>query len=481
MSDQQETIQTQVVEAMLDRVRHIHFVGIGGSGMSGIADVMVNLGFSVSGSDIKDSAVTQDLQKKGVQIHLGHHPSNIEGADAVVVSTAINRENPEVAAAIDQQIAVIRRAEMLAELMRFRFGIAVAGTHGKTTTTSLMATVFAEAGRSPTFVIGGRLNSAKANAKLGTGKYLIAEADESDGTFLMYRPMIGVITNIDEDHMETYGDDFAKLKEAFVQFVHNLPFYGLAVICADDENVREIIPSLSRPTLTYGFDERCDIYATDVQYADIHSHFVVNDKRQDRSFPISLRLPGRHSVLNALAVIAVALDQGVEPTAIQKALDKFEGIGRRFYTVHDVQLPGAGHVTVVDDYGHHPTELEAVIQAARTAWPDRRLVLAFQPHRYTRTRDAFEGFVAATEKADLLLLTEVYAAGEEPISGADGKALVRAIRARRKVEPIFIEDVNELPQVMQPLLREGDVVLMMGAGSIGQVVAKIQEKQSIAK
>ncbi len=469
----------RATEAMLDRIKQIHFVGIGGSGMSGIADVLVNLGFSVSGSDIRQSAVTDDLQAKGTKLFIGHSAKNIGDADVVVVSTAIDRENPEVAAALDARVAVIRRAEMLAELMRFRFGIAIAGTHGKTTTTSLMSTVFAEAGRKPTFVIGGRLNSVNANAKLGSGKYLIAEADESDGTFLLYRPMIGVITNIDEDHMDTYGGDFNKLKEAFIEFVHNLPFYGLAVVCADDANVRAILPELSRPLRTYGFDKENDIFASNLNYSDIESRFTVNDKTSLNKFDVTLRLPGRHSVLNALAVIAVALDQGVRPEEIQAALEKFEGIGRRFSIQNDVKLPDGSTLTVVDDYGHHPTELKAVLSAARTAWPTRRLVLAFQPHRYTRTRDSFEEFVAVSDLCDVLFLTEVYAAGEDHIAGADGKALAKAIRARQKLEPIFVSEVESLPELMASVLKDDDVLLMMGAGNIGQVVANIQQQRKI--
>lgn len=466
-------------EFMTDRVKHIHLIGVGGSGMSGIADVLVNMGYAISGSDIRESAVTQDLINKGAKIYIGHDKQNISGADVVVVSTAIDSSNPEVAAALDGRIPVIRRAEMLAELMRFRFGIAVAGTHGKTTTTSLMATVFAEAGRRPTFVIGGRLNSAKANAKLGSGKYLIAEADESDGTFLLYRPLVGVITNIDEDHMETYGGEFAKLKEAFIQFVHNLPFYGLAVVCADDPNVREILPALSRPVVTYGLEASCDIHATDVSYADINSTFTVVDSIRHNRFDVTLRLPGRHSVLNALAVISVALDQGIEPATIQQALSQFEGIGRRFQTVHDVRLPGGGKATVIDDYGHHPTEITAVLKAARAAWPDRRLVLAFQPHRFTRTRDAFDDFVAAVENVDVLFVTKVYAAGEDHIPSADGKSLVRAIRMRQRIEPIYASEVSDLPGAMAAVLEDGDVLLMMGAGDIGKVVADIQTRRSI--
>jgi UDP-N-acetylmuramate--alanine ligase len=459
---------------MTDRMRRvgvIHLVGIGGAGMGGIAEVLVNLGYRVQGSDLRANAVTARLAKMGVKVFIGHAAGQVAGADVVVVSTAVASGNPELAAAQDARIPIVRRAEMLAELMRFRQGIAVAGTHGKTTTTSLVASVLAEGGLDPTFVIGGQLKSAGANAKLGTGRYLVAEADESDASFLHLQPVIAIVTNVDNDHLVTHGGDFEKLKQSFVEFLHNLPFYGLAVLCSDDPVVRELLPLVGRPMIRYGLGEDADLRATALEQRGAQTRFQV-ERAGRKPLPVTLNLPGRHNVRNALAAIAVATELEIDDAAIQRALAAFEGIGRRLETIGDVATP-AGRVTIVDDYGHHPTEIEATIEAARQAWPDRRLVLAFQPHRYTRTYDLIDDFGRVLSAADALLVTEVYAAGEEPIANADGRAICRAVRGRGHIEPVFVEDVHELAAALAGVIADQDVVLTMGAGSIGAVAHEL--------
>jgi len=447
--------------------RTIHFVGIGGVGMGGIAEVLINLGYAVQGSDIKTSSVTARLEALGAAISLGHRAANLGSADVVVVSSAIAAGNPEVIEAERRRIPVIQRAEMLAEIMRFRYGVAVAGTHGKTTTTSLIASVLAEGGLDPTFVIGGRLASADANARLGSGMYLVAEADESDASFLHLQPMIAIVTNIDADHLTSYEGELSRLKQGFLEFLHNLPFYGLAIMCSDDANAAELIPGLGRRVLSYGFSERADVRATDIKPDGLASDFLVHRPGRD-PLPIRLNLPGRHNVLNALAAVAVALELDVEDAALIRAMAEFSGIDRRFQVLGTITT-AAGRVTFVDDYGHHPTEIAATIAAVRDAWPKRRLVVAFQPHRYTRTYELFDDFAQVLSGVDLLLLTEVYAAGEDPIAGADGKGLARAIRARGAVEPVFVEKVEDLAAVLAGVVRDDDVVLTLGAGSIGGV------------
>jgi UDP-N-acetylmuramate--alanine ligase len=456
---------------MKDRMRRIHtihFVGIGGSGMSGIAEVLLNLGYAVQGSDLKHGESTARLQQLGARVLIGHRAENVDGADVVVVSSAIDAANPEVARALADRIPVVKRAEMLGELMRFRYSIAVAGTHGKTTTTSLMASVLAEGGTDPTFVIGGRLKSAASNARLGAGEFLVAEADESDASFTHLQPMIAIVTNVDADHLGTHGGDFEKLKLSFVEFLHNLPFYGLAVVCNDDANARGLIPSIARPCLTYGFDESADVRAVNVERLAGRSKFTVLRPGGVPPLPVTLNLPGRHNVLNALAVISVATELEIEDAAIQRALAGFQGIERRLQWIADVAT-GAGRVTIVDDYGHHPTEIAATVEAARQGWPGRRVVLVFQPHRYTRTRDLLDEFAQVLAESDALVVAEVYAAGEAPIPGADGKALCRAIRSRGRVEPVLLKSLDGLPDALAGIVREGDVVLTMGAGHIGAV------------
>jgi len=458
------------------KVKRVHFVGVGGSGMSGIAEVMVNLGFEVSGSDLHDSPATQRLRALGARVHIGHDASNVAGANAVVVSTAVRPDNPEVAAARSKRIPVVPRAMMLAELMRLKQGVAVAGTHGKTTTTSLIASVLAEAGMDPTFVIGGRLEAAGSHAKLGSGEFIVVEADESDASFLYLQPVLAVVTNIDADHMETYGHDFGRLRQAFLEFVEHLPFYGMAVLCVDDSNVRSLIPIITKLVTTYGLSEQAQIRAVDIAETGEQMRFRVTRRAatngQEQQLPdlaVVLNLPGRHNVQNALAAIAVAMELGVADEAIVRALAGFKGVGRRFQRFGEVGLPGGGTLTLVDDYGHHPAEMAATIAAARGAYPQRRVVLAFQPHRYTRTRDCFEDFVRVLSSVDVLLLTEVYAAGETPIVAADGRALARAVRVAGKVEPVFVETVKELPAAILAAAKPGDVVITMGAGSIGTV------------
>jgi UDP-N-acetylmuramate--alanine ligase len=461
------------------KVKRVHFVGIGGSGMSGIAEVLLNLGFEVSGSDLNDTTVTQRLHKLGARVTQGHAADNIAAVDAVVVSSAVKDDNPEVVAARAHKIPVVPRALMLAELMRLKQGIAVAGTHGKTTTTSLVASVLAEAGMDPTFVIGGRLEAAGSHAKLGSGEFIVVEADESDASFLFLAPVLCVVTNIDADHMETYGHYFGRLRQAFLDFVQRLPFYGTAVLCVDDANVREIMPAVTKPITTYGLSEAANIRAVDLKPDAGRMRFrVVRSDARGKQLPdlaVTLNLAGAHNVLNALAAIAVGMEVGAPDAAIVKALADFKGVGRRFQRwgeiALDIKKPAGGHYTLVDDYGHHPAEMAATLAAARGAFPDRRVVLAFQPHRYTRTRDCFEDFVRVLSTVDVLLLTEVYAAGEAPIVTADGRALARAVRVQGKVEPIFVESVTAMPSAVSNAVRDGDVVLTMGAGTIGTVPA----------
>ena len=471
---QPNTSQLRHAAEAMGRMRHIHFVGIGGAGMSGIAEVMLNLGYHISGSDQKSGAVVRQLQEQGAKIEIGHKAENISGADAVVISSAVKEDNPEVAAARAERIPVVPRAEMLAELMRFRFGIAVAGTHGKTTTTSLVASLLAEGGLDPTFVIGGRLNSAGTNARLGTGEFLVAEADESDASFLYLQPTMAVVTNIDADHMTTYGGDFDRLRQTFIEFLHHLPFYGQAVLCIDDDEIRGLLPQLARPISTYGFSKDADLQAFDVSQKGLRTHFSVRFTADGSELPLILNMPGRHNVLNALAAIAVARDLGVDDASIARALERFEGIGRRFQ-VTEVCRTANGEVMLVDDYGHHPREVAATIAAIREGWPERRLVLAFQPHRYTRTQEQFDDFAQVLSQVDVLILTEVYAAGETPIAGADGRSLSRAIRTRGQVDPIFIDPVADLHELLSGLVQEGDVVAMMGAGDIGAMAAKMPQ------
>jgi len=461
---------------MRHKVKNIHFVGIGGSGMSGIAEVLLNLGFTVSGSDLADNATTKRLQGMGATVHQGHATEHLVNADVVVVSTAVNESNPEVAAARARKIPVIPRAMMLAELMRFRQGIAVAGTHGKTTTTSLVASILAEAGMDPTFVIGGRLEAANSNARLGAGEFIVVEADESDASFLHLSPVLAVVTNIDADHMETYGHDFERLKSAFVEFLQCLPFYGMAVLCVDDPNVRAILPRVTKPVMPYGFSEEARIRALNVRAEGGQMKFTVRRVNGiTTEFDITLNLTGTHNVLNALAAIAIASELNVADAAIVKALAEFKGVGRRFQRYGEVPAATGGHFTLIDDYGHHPVEMQAVISAARGAFPGRRLVLAFQPHRYTRTRDCFEDFVRVLSGADAVLLTEVYPAGEAPIVAADGRSLVRAVRVAGRIEPVFVESTADLPRAILDTAQADDVVIVMGAGSIGQVAAKTRE------
>jgi len=454
---------------MKHKVKRVHFVGIGGAGMSGIAEVLATQGYQVSGSDLAASAVTRRLAGLGVKIAIGHDARHVEGADAVVVSTAVAADNPEIAAARERGVPIVPRALMLAELMRLKTGIAVAGTHGKTTTTSLIASVLAEGDLDPTFVIGGRLLSADANARLGKGDFLVAEADESDASFLYLSPALAVITNIDADHMETYGHDFARLKRAFVDFALRLPFYGVVVLCIDDANVREIAPRIAKPTVTYGIADDAQLRATDVANAAGRMRFVARSAHMP-DLPVELNLPGVHNVRNALAAIAIGREVGVADTAIAKALADFRGVGRRFQRYGDVAQDG-GRYTLIDDYGHHPVEMAATIEAVRGSFPGRRLVLAFQPHRYTRTRDLFEDFVKVLSTVDALVLADVYPAGEAPIVAADGRALVRAVRVTGQVEPVFVEALADVPAAIRAIVRDGDVVVTMGAGSIGQVPA----------
>jgi len=454
------------------RIHRIHFVGIGGAGMGGIAEVLINLGYEVQGSDLKPNNVTERLARLGAKITIGHAAANVGNADVLVVSSAVSADNAEVVEATARRLPIVQRAQMLGELMRFRYAIAVAGTHGKTTTTSMVASLLAEGGLDPTFVIGGRLVSADTNARLGQGKYLVAEADESDASFIHLQPMIAIVTNIDNDHLGTHEGDFERLKQSFIDFLQNLPFYGLAVMCADDSVVASMLTRIARPVVTYGIEQAADIRAENIVRSGLQTRFDVHRAGKNAPLAITLNLPGTHNVLNALAAIAVATELEVADTAIQTALANFQGIDRRLQRNGDVQT-AKGRVTLVDDYGHHPTELAATLEAIRQGWPDRRIILAFQPHRYTRTRDLLDDFARVLASVDALIVTEVYAAGESPISGADGKAICRAVRSHGRVEPVFVDKVEQLPQALIQILRDGDVVVTMGAGSIGAVAADL--------
>jgi len=472
--DTNQSLINQVPE--MRRIRRIHFIGIGGAGMSGIAEVLLNQGYQISGSDLRGSEVTQRLADLGAKIFIGHHAANVVGADVVVNSTAIDGNNPELISAREYRIPVVRRAEMLGELMRYRHGIAVAGTHGKTTTTSLVASIFASAQRSPTFVIGGLLNSAGSHAQLGKSRYLIAEADESDASFLHLQPMVAVVTNIDADHMDTYEGDFSRLKHTFIEFLHNLPFYGLAVVCGDDDVIQDIIPEIARPVLTYGLGEHNDFQAVDILQEGMHSRFKVKIPDRTEPLEIFLNMPGIHNVLNALAAIAVAVDEGIDDHAIQSGLSEFLGVGRRFQVYGDIAI-GEGTAMLVDDYGHHPREVAATIAAVRQGWPDRRLVMIYQPHRYTRTRDLFEDFVEVLSTVDVLVLLEVYSAGEAPIQGADGRQLSRSIRLRGQVDPIFVEGVEAVPEVIRDIVAAGDIIITQGAGNVGTLAKELAKRK----
>jgi UDP-N-acetylmuramate--alanine ligase len=472
-------VERRVAPERRDRMRRIntiHFVGIGGSGMSGIAEVLLNLGYAVQGSDVRASAMTQWLTGLGARVFIGHAAAHIEGADVVVASGAVGRENPEVQAALARRIPVVPRAEMLAELMRFRYSIAVAGSHGKTTTTSLIASVLGEGGEDPTYVIGGRLKSAASNARLGAGRYLVAEADESDASFTHLQPLIAIVTNIDNDHLSTHGGDFGLLKQSFVDFLHNLPFYGLAVLCLDDEHVRGIVQEIGRPVLSYGFDAAADVRAVNLRPEGLKTHFRVT-RAGAAPLEVTVNLPGLHNVRNTLAAIAVATELGIADEAILRALAAFQGVDRRLQHVADV-VTAIGVVSIVDDYGHHPTEVTATLEAVRQGYPGRRVLLAFQPHRFTRTRDLIDDFGKALSGADMLCVTEVYAAGESAIAGADGRAICRAVRSRGQLEPLFVEKVEELAEALKDLIRDGDVVLAMGAGNISSVAHALPEALS---
>jgi len=468
--------QLRLAADAMGRIRHLHFVGIGGAGMNGIAEVMLNLGYQISGSDIKENAATQRLARQGAEIHIGHRAGNVAGCDAVITSTAVKDDNPEVVAARDQRIPVVPRAEMLAEIMRFHYGIAVAGTHGKTTTTSLIASLLAEGGLDPTFVIGGRLNAAGTHAKRGGSEYLVAEADESDASFLYLQPMMAIVTNVDADHMSTYGGDFERLRQTFIEFLHHLPFYGLAVICIDDDEARGLLDQITRPVITYGTRDEADLRASQIRQEGLKTSFRVTAS-DGASFEVTLNMPGRHNVLNAMAAIAVARELDVPVPAIQKALAEFKGVGRRFQASECVLADGR-RALLVDDYGHHPREVAATLEAVREGWPGRRVLLAFQPHRYTRTQEQFDDFVQVLSRPDLLVLGEVFGAGEAPIPGADGRALSRAIRARGQVDPVFVDPISDLPAVLAGMIQDGDIVLTLGAGDIGAVAAGLGQRLS---
>ncbi|MCB2428133.1 UDP-N-acetylmuramate--L-alanine ligase [Methylophaga pinxianii] len=469
----------KLTSAMQSRVKHIHFIGIGGVGMGGIAEVLLNLGYKVSGSDLHENSLIQHLRQLGANIMIGHAAEYLQGADVVVVTTAVSADNVEVVAAREQRIPVVPRAEMLAELMRFSYGIAVAGTHGKTTTTSLTAALLSEGELDPTFVIGGRLNSAGSNARLGTGRYLVAEADESDASFLYLQPMIAIVTNIDDDHMATYEGDFEKLKATFIEFLHHLPFYGLAVLCIDDDVVESILPEVTRPITTYGQDERADFRITELRQYQGQSEFTVSEAQSGVQYQIRLNMPGLHNALNATAALAVARNLGVDVAVCQRALLKFDGVGRRFNILGEKRI-AQGQVLLVDDYGHHPTEIAATIAASRGGWPDRRLVVIFQPHRYTRTRDLFEDFARVLSSIDVLVVLEVYPAGENKIAGADARSLCRAIRLRGQVEPVFVEDKQSLFSVLPGLLQDQDLVLTLGAGDIGSIAKELDQLEELS-
>ncbi|HIF9084970.1 TPA: UDP-N-acetylmuramate--L-alanine ligase [Photobacterium damselae] len=471
--DNQQLAKIRTMVPEMRRVERIHFVGIGGAGMSGIAEVLLNEGYCISGSDLSANPVTDRLSGKGAQIFFGHAASNVEGASVVVVSTAISQENPELVAARELRIPVVRRAEMLAELMRYRHGIAIAGTHGKTTTTALVTQIYSEAGLDPTFVNGGLVKSAGTNARLGCSRYLIAEADESDASFLHLQPMVCVVTNIEADHMDTYGGDFEVLKQTFIDFLHNLPFYGLAVMCIDDPVVRELLPRVGRPMLTYGFSEDADVRLMDYQQCGQQGFFTI--VRKDKpELKVTLNVPGRHNALNATAAAAVATEEGVDDDAIIRALAEFQGTGRRFDHLGEFET-GNGTAMLVDDYGHHPSEVDVTIQAARAGWPDKRLVMVFQPHRYSRTRDLYDDFANVLEQVDVLLMLDVYAAGEAPIAGADGRALCRTIRGRGKLDPIFVANKEALPAALANIIQNDDLVLTQGAGDVGKIARQLAE------
>ena len=454
------------------RIRNIHMIGIGGAGMSGIAEVLVNLGYDVSGSDLRAGPVTRRLQAKGIKVYIGHAESNVGSADVVVSSSAVDEGNPEVAAARAARVPVVPRAEMLAELMRYRHGIAVAGTHGKTTTTSLVANIFAEAGLDPTFVIGGLVNSVGSNAQLGASRFLIAEADESDASFLHLQPMVAVVTNIEADHMETYGGDFSVLRRTFLEFLHNLPFYGVAVLCVDDPVIRDLLPEVTRHVITYGFAEDADYRIADVVAQGLATRFDLHRPGVQKSLAVNLNMPGTHNVLNAAAAVAVACDEGLDDQSIQRGLAGFAGVGRRFTRMGELRLAG-GTAELVDDYGHHPTEVRATLESSRQVWPERRVVMIYQPHRYSRTRDLYEDFVAVLSRCDVLLLLDVYAAGEEPVPGADSRSLARSIRQRGQLDPIFVEHIEDVPTVLSGIVEEGDVVITQGAGNIGRLAQEL--------
>jgi len=470
-----DAIQFRVPE--MRRIRQIHFIGIGGAGMCGIAEVLHTLGYRISGSDLKASAMTQRLQGMGMKVFIGHDAAHVDKADVVVVSTAVNESNPELQAAREHRIPVVRRAEMLAELMRYRHGIAVAGTHGKTTTTSLIASVLGEAGLDPTFVIGGLLNSAGTNARLGESRYLVAEADESDASFLHLQPLVSVVTNIDADHMDTYGGDFEVLKNTFVEFIHNLPFYGQAVLCIDDPVIESLLPRISRQMITYGCHADADFRITDIRRDGMSSQFRV-ERRQAAPLDVTINIPGHHNVLNATAAIAVACDEGVADEHILRGLAQFAGVGRRFQVYGEYPV-GNGTAMLVDDYGHHPTEVDAVIRAVRSGWPDRRLVMVYQPHRYTRTRDLYEDFVSVLSQVDALVLLDVYSAGEAAIAGADSRNLCRSIRLRGQIEPVFAETIEDVPAILRDIVRAGDIVLTQGAGNVSQLTQILADKQLV--
>jgi UDP-N-acetylmuramate--alanine ligase len=462
------------------RIKRIHFVGIGGSGMSGIAEVLLNQGYKISGSDINFGPTVKRLKASGIEIFKDHAKENIQGADVVVKSSAVTLENPEIVAAYELSVPVVRRAEMLAELMRYRHGVAVAGTHGKTTTTSLIAAVFAEAKRDPTFIVGGKVNRTGTNAKLGDSRYIIAEADESDASFLHLQPMVSVVTNIEPDHMETYGFDFDQLKTTYIEFLHNLPFYGLAVVCIDDQVIQELLKSIGRPTLTYGFSEKAAYRITEFSMVNGRGKFVIDRPDNQTSLSVTLNIPGRHNALNAAAAIAVASDEGISDKAIIAGLEKFCGVGRRFETIGEYPVgegANAGIATLVDDYGHHPTELKATIDAVRDGWPEKRLVMLFQPHRYSRTRDLYEDFVQVLSEVDLLIILDVYAAGEEPIVGASSKNLCNSIRQRGAIDPIYVETMKQIPNLVASLVQADDLVLTQGAGSVSKLVAMLKDSQ----
>lgn len=468
-----------IAEIPMRRVSRVHFIGIGGVGMAGIAEVLINLGYEVSGSDLKEGASVTRLRGLGAKISIGHDAKHVVNANVVVVTSAVDETNPEVIEAHDLRLPVVRRAEMLAELMRFRYGIAVAGTHGKTSTTSLLAALLSEGGLDPTFVVGGKVTGFGANARLGEGPYLVAEADESDASFLLLSPMMGIITNIDADHMETYGGDFEQLKNAFREFVHHLPFYGLAVVCVDDEVIQEMLPDFGRQVLTYGIETDADIWAENLEPDGQGTHFRLRFKDNQQGWNVRLNLPGRHNVLNALAAVGVAHELGVDMTAIQAGLTAFQGIGRRCEVLGEIRVNSASAL-LVDDYGHHPKEIECTLQAVRSAWPERRLVVAFQPHRYSRTRDLFEDFCQVLGETDVLILSEVYAAGETPIPKADGRALARGIRMRNKVNPVFVDAMQGLAKVLPDIVQDGDLLLTLGAGDVGQVAHGLVEQFSVA-